>query len=142
MTCLLKEPGATLPIHRHPEIAQTCFTSIPEIAIVGSGGLLPAKLCSIVFHIAGSDGTDLEASSPDQVVGERLWTTLLKSKILELLDQHRIRTLATNRPDGWPQATTVGYVRGYRCASVPSLLANRNPGQSGRGFCPYSMVAI
>ena len=39
-------------------------------------GLLPAKLCSIVFHIAGSDGTDLEASSPDQVIGERLWTTL------------------------------------------------------------------
>src|SRR3954451_4474922 len=34
----------------------------------------------------------------------------LKSKILELLDQHRIMTLATNRPDGWPQATTVGYV--------------------------------
>jgi len=34
----------------------------------------------------------------------------LKSKIFELLDQHRIMTLATNRPDGWPQATTVGYV--------------------------------
>jgi nitroimidazol reductase NimA-like FMN-containing flavoprotein (pyridoxamine 5'-phosphate oxidase superfamily) len=34
----------------------------------------------------------------------------LKSKILELLDQHRLMTLATNRPDGWPQATTVGYV--------------------------------
>src|SRR6201981_1533394 len=34
----------------------------------------------------------------------------LKSKILELLDQHRIMTMATNRPDGWPQATTVGYV--------------------------------
>jgi nitroimidazol reductase NimA-like FMN-containing flavoprotein (pyridoxamine 5'-phosphate oxidase superfamily) len=34
----------------------------------------------------------------------------LKSKILELLDQHRFMTVATNRPDGWPQATTVGYV--------------------------------
>jgi general stress protein 26 len=34
----------------------------------------------------------------------------LKSKILELLDQHRLMTIATNRPDGWPQATTVGYV--------------------------------
>ena len=34
----------------------------------------------------------------------------LKSKILELLDQHRIIIPATNRPDGWPQATTVGYV--------------------------------
>ena len=31
-------------------------------------------------------------------------------KILALLDQHRIMTLATLRPDGWPQATTVGYV--------------------------------
>ena len=35
---------------------------------------------------------------------------ILKSKILELLNQHRLMTLATNRPDGWPQATTVGYV--------------------------------
>ncbi|MBV8736147.1 MAG: pyridoxamine 5'-phosphate oxidase family protein [Alphaproteobacteria bacterium] len=35
---------------------------------------------------------------------------LLKSKILDLLDHHRIMTVATNRPDGWPQATTVGYV--------------------------------
>jgi len=31
-------------------------------------------------------------------------------KILRLLDQHRIMTVATLRPDGWPQATTVGYV--------------------------------
>jgi len=34
----------------------------------------------------------------------------IKRKILELLDQHRIMTIATLRPDGWPQATTVGYV--------------------------------
>jgi nitroimidazol reductase NimA-like FMN-containing flavoprotein (pyridoxamine 5'-phosphate oxidase superfamily) len=34
----------------------------------------------------------------------------LKSKILELLDQHRLMTVVMNRPDGWPQATTVGYV--------------------------------
>ena len=34
----------------------------------------------------------------------------LKEKILTLLDQHRIMTVATLRPDGWPQATTVGYV--------------------------------
>lgn len=34
----------------------------------------------------------------------------IRRRILELLDQHRIMTLATNRPDGWPQATTVGYV--------------------------------
>ena len=34
----------------------------------------------------------------------------LHRKILQLLDQHRTMTLATLRPDGWPQATTVGYV--------------------------------
>jgi len=33
----------------------------------------------------------------------------LKRKILELLDRHRLMTVATLRPDGWPQATTVGY---------------------------------
>ena len=32
-----------------------------------------------------------------------------RQKILKLLDQHRIMTIATLRPDGWPQATTVGY---------------------------------
>ena len=34
----------------------------------------------------------------------------MRRKILTLLDQHRIMTVATLRPDGWPQATTVGYV--------------------------------
>jgi len=34
----------------------------------------------------------------------------IRNKILTLLDQHRIMTIATLRPDGWPQATTVGYV--------------------------------
>jgi nitroimidazol reductase NimA-like FMN-containing flavoprotein (pyridoxamine 5'-phosphate oxidase superfamily) len=33
-----------------------------------------------------------------------------RKKILSLLDQHRVMTIATVRPDGWPQATTVGYV--------------------------------
>jgi|SRR5262249_4701984 nitroimidazol reductase NimA-like FMN-containing flavoprotein (pyridoxamine 5'-phosphate oxidase superfamily) len=33
----------------------------------------------------------------------------IKKTILKLLEQHRIMTLATLRPDGWPQATTVGY---------------------------------
>lgn len=33
----------------------------------------------------------------------------MRQKILALLDQHRIMTVATLRPDGWPQATTVGY---------------------------------
>jgi nitroimidazol reductase NimA-like FMN-containing flavoprotein (pyridoxamine 5'-phosphate oxidase superfamily) len=34
----------------------------------------------------------------------------IREKILTLLDQHRIMTVATLRPDGWPQVTTVGYV--------------------------------
>jgi nitroimidazol reductase NimA-like FMN-containing flavoprotein (pyridoxamine 5'-phosphate oxidase superfamily) len=33
----------------------------------------------------------------------------IRTKILTILDQHRIMTIATLRPDGWPQATTVGY---------------------------------
>jgi nitroimidazol reductase NimA-like FMN-containing flavoprotein (pyridoxamine 5'-phosphate oxidase superfamily) len=34
---------------------------------------------------------------------------VIRKKILTLLDQHRNMTIATVRPDGWPQATTVGY---------------------------------
>ena len=34
----------------------------------------------------------------------------IRRQILTLLDQHRVMTIATLRPDGWPQATTVGYV--------------------------------
>lgn len=33
----------------------------------------------------------------------------IRQKILDLLAQHRKMTIATLRPDGWPQATTVGY---------------------------------
>ncbi len=32
-----------------------------------------------------------------------------KRQIVDLLNDHRIMTMATNRDDGWPQATTVGY---------------------------------
>jgi PPOX class probable F420-dependent enzyme len=35
--------------------------------------------------------------------------TRIRQKILALLEEHRIMTIATLRPDGWPQATTVGY---------------------------------
>ncbi|MGQ0685099.1 pyridoxamine 5'-phosphate oxidase family protein [Bradyrhizobium sp.] len=34
----------------------------------------------------------------------------LKNLVLQLLDEHRVMTIATNRPDGWPQATIVGYL--------------------------------
>jgi nitroimidazol reductase NimA-like FMN-containing flavoprotein (pyridoxamine 5'-phosphate oxidase superfamily) len=34
---------------------------------------------------------------------------VIRKRILTLLGQHRKMTIATLRPDGWPQATTVGY---------------------------------
>jgi general stress protein 26 len=34
----------------------------------------------------------------------------LKSRILAILDDNRVMAVATLRPDGWPQATMVGYV--------------------------------
>jgi len=34
----------------------------------------------------------------------------IRAQIIGLLDEHRIMSLATLRADGWPQATTVGYV--------------------------------
>lgn len=36
-------------------------------------------------------------------------TPAFQKEILELLDRHRTMSLATLRPDGWPQATTVGF---------------------------------
>lgn len=33
-----------------------------------------------------------------------------KDLILRLLDSHRLMAIATVRPDGWPQVTSVGYV--------------------------------
>jgi general stress protein 26 len=33
-----------------------------------------------------------------------------KDVIIRLLNEHRVMTIATNRADGWPQATMVGYV--------------------------------
>ena len=35
---------------------------------------------------------------------------MIRQRILDILDANRIMTVATLRPDGWPQATTVGYV--------------------------------
>ena len=32
-----------------------------------------------------------------------------KQQIIELLGKHRVMSIATNRADGWPQATIVGY---------------------------------
>ncbi|MGE3249050.1 MAG: pyridoxamine 5'-phosphate oxidase family protein [Hyphomonadaceae bacterium] len=33
----------------------------------------------------------------------------IKALILDIIAKHRVMTVATLRPDGWPQATTVGY---------------------------------
>jgi len=49
----------------------------------------------------------------------------IRRKILALLDQHRIMTIATLRPDGWPQATTVGYVNeGLTLYRRPGILVD------------------
>ena len=55
----------------------------------------------------------------------------ITSKILELLDQHRLMTVATNRLDGGPQATTVGYVNEglviyFLCSPQSQKAANRS----------------
>jgi nitroimidazol reductase NimA-like FMN-containing flavoprotein (pyridoxamine 5'-phosphate oxidase superfamily) len=53
----------------------------------------------------------------------------LRRKILQLLARHRVMTIATLRPDGWPQATTVGYaaeglVLYFLCGKVSQKAAN------------------
>jgi hypothetical protein len=53
----------------------------------------------------------------------------IKDKIQSLLDHHRTMTVATVRPDGWPQATTVGYANGgfelyFLCALDSQKAAN------------------
>lgn len=34
----------------------------------------------------------------------------MQEKILSILSRHGLMTVATNRPDGWPQTTSVSYV--------------------------------
>ena len=53
----------------------------------------------------------------------------IRRKVLSLLDQHRAMTVATLRPDGWPQATTVGYANEgltlyFLCAPESQKAAN------------------
>jgi len=35
--------------------------------------------------------------------------TVMEQKAIDILDQYRLMTIATLRPDGWPQATMVSY---------------------------------
>ena len=71
--------------------------------------------CALIFRLR--DDLDQRADTEPRLICiaticDLVWRMdeTIKTKILELLDQHRIMTVATNRPDGWPQATTVGYV--------------------------------
>src|SRR5687768_9500590 len=56
----------------------------------------------------------------------------MRQKILKLLDGHRIMTLATLRPDGWPQATTVGYVNDGLTLYFVCGLASQKAANLGR----------
>jgi len=52
-----------------------------------------------------------------------------KAKILELLNENRVMCVATVRPDGWPQATMVGYAHDdltiyFVVARISQKLAN------------------
>ena len=78
-------------------------------------------------HAAGGSLAVCDASRVplrDRSVNEEI-----RQKILKLLDQHRIMTIATLRPDGWPQATTVGYAHDglvlyFLCAPDSQKAAN------------------
>ncbi|HTJ88922.1 MAG TPA: pyridoxamine 5'-phosphate oxidase family protein [Acidocella sp.] len=53
----------------------------------------------------------------------------LQQKIISLLDDHRTMRIATVRPDGWPQTTTVGYANEgltlwFLCAKHSQKAAN------------------
>jgi nitroimidazol reductase NimA-like FMN-containing flavoprotein (pyridoxamine 5'-phosphate oxidase superfamily) len=52
-----------------------------------------------------------------------------RAQVLDLLDKHRLMTVATLRPDGWPQATTVGYANDgltlyFLCAATSQKAEN------------------
>jgi len=77
--------------------------------------------------------------------------------VFRILDENRTMALATLRPDGWPQATTVGYVHDafalyFAVASSSQKLANirrdprtsiaiGHPDPSGRRVSGLSMAA-
>jgi len=46
--------------------------------------------------------------------------------VLRVLDGHRVVTIATNRPDGWPQTTMVGYINdGFLIEGSRSVVGQR-----------------
>jgi nitroimidazol reductase NimA-like FMN-containing flavoprotein (pyridoxamine 5'-phosphate oxidase superfamily) len=52
----------------------------------------------------------LDQDLPRHARSPKKMDEILKVKILDLLRRHHTMTLATVRPDGYPQATTVNYV--------------------------------
>jgi nitroimidazol reductase NimA-like FMN-containing flavoprotein (pyridoxamine 5'-phosphate oxidase superfamily) len=53
----------------------------------------------------------------------------LEAMIMTLMDQYRIMRIATLRPDGWPQTTTVGYAHDgmtiyFLCGTTSQKAAN------------------
>jgi nitroimidazol reductase NimA-like FMN-containing flavoprotein (pyridoxamine 5'-phosphate oxidase superfamily) len=62
----------------------------------------------------------------------------LREKILDLLERHRIMTVATNRPDGWPQAITGGYVNDG--LTFDFLCSPQS--QKAKNFVPDSRVSL
>jgi len=55
----------------------------------------------------------------------------LKVKILDVLEHHNVMTLATIRPDGFPQATTVNYVHDDLILFFARMRRRRRPATSG-----------
>ena len=60
----------------------------------------------------------------------------IRQKIQSLLDRHRTMRIATLRPDGWPQVTTVGYANeGFAIYFLCGTRSDR-PGRSREGNRP------
>ena len=70
--------------------------------------------CEQILLPRGSQGRRIRSDRPGiRGMSDKGVTVMdhdLKTKILDILDRNRLMVVATNRPDGWPQATTVGYV--------------------------------
>lgn len=79
--------------------------TITEVYSTGTGkGML------VVGNVHSSIDEGQSKCDSGQQLRRRQMDEEIRKKILSLLDQHRIMRLATLRPDGWPQTTTVGYV--------------------------------
>ena len=52
----------------------------------------------------------VDASRSGAPVRSATMDAAMRDRIVGLLDSHPVMTIATLRPDGWPQATVVGYV--------------------------------